>query len=490
MIPFMFEPYKHQIAMTEFGLVHPCCAFFSEMGTGKTKACIDLIRNRAIQNGVKKVLIIAPKSILGNWKREIEINTGNSLNVEIRILDGSKWERVQLLLKPIERLCFYIINYEGARILKDELVRIGFDFVVCDESTRIKDIRAARTKACVQIGKRAKYKLLLSGMPIVQNILDIHSQYLFLDSSILGWSFVAFRNKYFSPVLLCCPQKHAVYQKKSIEKDKFYCYKCNKWYQNNESKVWKWECKTEMLQELTNKIYEHAIRFRKVDCIDLPEQVYETREIFLNDEEIEIYKEMDKLLHTEIDGKEVSASIILTKLIRLAQITSGFAKDENGIEREIKNPSKLQELEDLLDETAGEKIIIWCNFVHNIQMIAELLNKKNISYVTFFGDTKDRDAVIQKFETDSSCRVFVGNPQTGGLGINLVSASIVVYFSQGFSLESRIQSESRTHRLGQTKKVTYVDLVANKTIDEYIIQALRNKKSVADCVIEGWRSNK
>jgi len=501
MIPFKFEPYKHQIAMTEFGLVHPCCAFFSEMGTGKTKACIDLIRNRAIQNGVKKVLIIAPKSILGNWKREIEINTGNSLNVEIRILDGSKWERVQLLIKPTARLCFYIINYEGARIIKEDLIALSPDFVVCDESTRIKDIRAARTKACVQIGKNAPYRLIMTGTPLTQSPLDIHSQFLFLDNGkTFGWSFVSFRNKYFRPSLVCCPQKHAIYSQKDITQNPdgtyiIYCKKCGQNYPLNSdrgmvtSRAWKWECKPGALEEISKLIYTKAIRYTKKECLDLPPKIYETREIELNEEEQKIYNDMNVKLRAEISGRDISASIILTKLLRLSQITSGYATDELGVEREIENSSKLAELSDLIDEIDG-KCIIWCHFIRNIKAVSNLLTKKGIEHVTFYSETKNRDEVIQRFQTDPNCKYFVGQTGTGGFGLNLTAANTVIYFSNGYSLEERLQSEDRCHRIGQEAKVVYIDIIAKNSIDESIIKAIRDKKTIADYVVDSWKEKK
>lgn len=492
MLPFILKPYDHQVKMVEFALTHSNCALFAEMGTGKSKSAVDIVRNRAIQDGVRKVLIICPKSILKNWEREILLNTGNSENVEVRILDGSKSQRVALLTLPLKRLCFFIINYEGVRILKDDLVNLDFHMIIADESTRIKNFRAARTKACIAVGKKVKYKLILSGMPVTQSPLDLHSQYLFLDNGeMLGWSYIAFGNKYFTPAIFRCPEKHVISNKNYISSDKVYCYRCGKWYPHSQGLVWKWECKDGALEEINKLIYQKAIRFTKSQCIDLPPKVYEQREIELNDEERHIYNDMNEKLKTEIQGEEIKASVILTKLLRLQQITSGYATDEYGVERQINNCTKLKELEDLLEEIGG-KVVIWCKFIRNIKAITELLDSKNISYVTFFGETsvEDRDAAIQKFQNNSTMKVFVAQISTGGFGISLTAASTVVYFSLGYSLEEYEQSQDRCHRIGQVNKVTYINIIAQNTIDELVLKALTEKKSVADYVVNSWREER
>jgi SNF2 family DNA or RNA helicase len=226
-----------------------------------------------------------------------------------------------------------------------------------------------------------------------------------------------------------------------------------------------------------------------VECLDLPPKIYETREIELNEEEQEIYDDMERTLRAEIMGKSISASIILVKLLRLSQIVSGYATDDLGIEREIENSSKLNELSDLIDEIDG-KCIIWCHFIRNIKAVSNLLTKKEIQHVTFYSETKNRDEVIQKFQTDPNCRYFVGQTGTGGFGLNLTAANTVIYYSNGYSLEERLQSEDRCHRIGQTDKVVYVDIIAQNSIDESIIKAIKSKKSIADYVVDSWKEKK
>lgn len=497
-MPYITKPYDHQIEMVKFGLKHPQCAFFCEMGTGKTKAAIDVIRNRAYANGVSKVLVIAPNSILDNWQREVNLHS----KAESRILRGTRDKRLSLLHEPQKSLLtFYIINYEAVSGLKDELIKFGFDFVLCDESTKIKNLRAARTKACVAIGRKTPYRMILSGTPITQNVMDIHSQYVFLDGGqTFGWSFVSFRNKYFAPSVICCPKEHVTnlrYRTKSIRqkdgKTEFYCRQCDKWYdtkinKKSDVKAWEWVIRPGAYDEISRLMYTKAIRYTKEQCLDLPPKVYETRNVTLTKEEKRLYIEMATSLKTELKGQQISAQILLTKILRLSQIISGYVKDEDGHEIQIDNCSKFKELDSLIDEIDG-KAIIWCAFTQNIERISELLKKKGIGHVTYYRKTKDKVAAEDEFQHNPECRFLIGQPASGGLGLNFTAASYVIYYSQGYSLENRLQSEDRAHRSGQTKKVTYIDLASNAEVDKRILKAVREKKNIADEVIDGWNKN-
>ena len=241
------------------------------------------------------------------------------------------------------------------------------------------------------------------------------------------------------------------------------------------------------LSELNELIEEFSFRVRKEDCLDLPDKVYTKRSVELTPEQRKLYDQLKRnaLAIIEDEGM-VSASTILTQLLRLQQVCSGFAKLEDG--RMIKVPSnKLTELMSVLEETDG-KVIIWGNFTHDLEIIGEALTKQYgaESVELFYGGTpgEERQLIVEKFQNkDDPLRFFVGQPRTGGYGLTLTEAKTVIYYSNGYDLEVRLQSEDRAHRIGQKNTVTYIDIVTEKTIDELIVKALRNKIDIATQVL-------
>ena len=182
-----------------------------------------------------------------------------------------------------------------------------------------------------------------------------------------------------------------------------------------------------------------------------------------------------------LQGQSATALNVLTQLIRLHQITCGHMKTDEGNIIELKN-SRLDELMQILGETDG-KVIIWANYIHDIQTIEKAISKEygSSSCCTYYGATpqEERQKCINAFQGKTSIRFFIGNTQTGGYGITLTAASTVIYYSNNYDLEKRIQSEDRAHRIGQVNKVAYIDLVAKGTVDEKIIQSLKNKVNIA-----------
>ena len=220
----------------------------------------------------------------------------------------------------------------------------------------------------------------------------------------------------------------------------------------------------------------------KEDYLDLPPKTYVERQVELTDEQKEIYSTMKSAALASLKGKMATAPHVLTQLMRLHQITCGHLKNDDDTITEIKN-NRINSLLELLEEMEG-KVIIWANYVYDIKQIVKAVSKKygEDSIVQYYGAVESdvRQKNIVKFQDpESKARFFVGNPQTGGYGITLTAANNMIYYSNGYDLEKRLQSEDRAHRIGQNKSVTYVDLVAPKTIDEKIRKALRKKINIA-----------
>jgi SNF2 family DNA or RNA helicase len=327
-----------------------------------------------------------------------------------------------------------------------------------DESTTIKTPSAKRTKAIVGLGKYALYRRILTGSPVTKSPLDLFTQCEFLSEDLLGHSsFYSFRNRYAQMV-----DRNFGGRRVQIVAS----------YQR--------------LDELADILDKFSYRVLKEDCLDLPDKIYIKREIELTEEQETAYATMKSAALAAIKGKLATAPHVLTQLMRLHQITCGHLKTDEGDITELKS-NRLDELMDVLEEVEG-KVIIWANYIYDIKHIVSCIKKKygDDSVVQYYGDidSEQRQRNIEKFQDPkSNCKFFVGNPQTGGYGITLTAASTVIYYSNGYDLEKRLQSEDRAHRIGQKKSVTYIDIIARKTVDEKIVKALRNKINIASTVL-------
>jgi len=324
-----------------------------------------------------------------------------------------------------------------------------------DESTTIKSPTAKRTKNILKIGELAKYRRILTGSPVTKSPLDLYTQCKFLDPFHLDEaSYYAFRARYANMV-------KRNFGGRSVQLVTSY----------------------RRLDELANKLDKFSYRVLKEDCLDLPPKVFVTRNVELSDEQKEMYKTMKHAAIAEHNGKIMSSMSALTTLLRLHQITCGTFKADDDTITHLKN-NRIQALMDCLEEVEG-KVIIWATYREDIKKIVESLKKAygEASTVEYHGgvDATLRQENIALFQDKKGpARYFVGNAQTGGYGITLTAANTVIYFSNSYDLEKRLQSEDRAHRIGQTGSVTYIDLVAEKTIDERIIKSLKSKINIAN----------
>jgi len=326
-----------------------------------------------------------------------------------------------------------------------------------DESTTIKTPTAKRTKNIIGLGKYAKYRRVMTGSPITKNPLDLYTQCEFLDPYLLDFaSYYAFRNRY-------AEMKTMHLRGRSIQVVHA--------FQN--------------LSELSDKLQPFSYRVLKEDCLDLPPKNFIKRHITLTPEQKKVYEQMKKQAMAVLNGKVTSTMTVLTQLMRLHQITCGHFTADDGSVQTINN-NRVNELLNILEETEG-KAIIWANYQKDITQIVESIEKEYGpgSVVDYYGLTaqEDRQDNIRQFQSDPKCRFLVGTPSTGGYGITLTAANTVIYYSNGYDLEKRLQSEDRAHRIGQKKNVTYIDIIAEDTVDEKIVKALRNKINIASEVL-------
>ena len=464
---FKTKPYKHQIDSLERSFDKKNFAYFMEMGTGKSKVLVDNIAILYDKGYIDGALIVAPKGVYKNWlNSEIPNHFPDHIDKEVVLWNTSTSEKnikeLSKVFKPEVKLHILLMNVEAfstARGLEfaHKFVNSHKTLMAIDESTTIKNPKAIRTKSIVKVGMNAKYKRILTGSPITKSPLDLYMQCYFLDPDLLGFdSYFAFRSRYAQMV----SRNFGGRQVQIIASYR-------------------------RLDELSSKVEPFSHRVLKEDCLDLPPKVYTKRIVELTPEQTKMYVTMKKLALAELNGKISTAPHVLTQIMRLHQITCGHFKSDDGTIQEVKS-NRINELISVLDEIEG-KAIIWANYIYDVENIVKAIQKEygEKSVVAYYGKTSndDRSKNIEKFQNNDNVRFFVGNPQTGGYGITLTSANNVIYYSNGYDLEKRMQSEDRAHRIGQKKSVTYIDFITEKTVDERIVKALRKKINIASQVM-------
>ncbi len=464
---FKTKPYKHQLTALEKSWNKETYAYFMEMGTGKTKVLIDNMSMLYDKGKIDGALIIAPKGVVKTWyEQEIPAHLPRHIeNVSVlwqaNITKGQQ-EKLDSLFELESSLHILIMNVEA--FSTDKGVKFASKFLnshkvlmAIDESTTIKTPTAKRTKNIIGLGKYAKYRRIMTGSPVTKNPLDLYTQCEFLDPYLLDFtSYYAFRNRY-------AEMKTMHLRGRSIQVvDEF-----------------------KNLGELSESLKGFSYRVLKEDCLDLPPKNFTKRHIVLTGEQRKIYDQMKKAAMAVLNGKVTTTMTVLTQLMRLHQITCGHFTADDGSIQLIPN-NRITELMNVLEETEG-KVIIWANYQRDVNQIIKAITEKYGpgSVVDYYGLTpqEERQENIRKFQNGDDCRFIVGTTQTGGYGITLTKANTVVYYSNGYDLEKRLQSEDRAHRIGQTKSVTYVDLIAEDTVDEKIVKALRDKINIASEVL-------
>ena len=464
---FKTKPYKHQLTALEKSWNKETYAYFMEMGTGKTKVLIDNMSMLYDKGKIDGALIIAPKGVVKTWyEQEIPTHLPNHIeNVTVlwqSNINKTQQEKLETLFEIETALHILVMNVEALSTEKgvkfaEKFLRSHKTLMAIDESTTIKTPTAKRTKNIIDLGTTAKYRRIMTGSPVTKNPLDLYTQCYFLDPYLLDFaSYYAFRNRY-------AIMKTMHVRGRSIQ----VVHK----FQN--------------LSELSDIVKRFSYRVLKEDCLDLPPKNWIKRHITLSKEQQKVYDQMKKTALATLNGKVTSTMTVITQLMRLQQITCGHFVADDGTTQEIKN-NRITELMDVLDEIEG-KAIIWGHWQKDIQNMVDEIEKVHGpgSVVSYYGLTPqdERQDNIRKFQSDPRCRFLVGTPSTGGYGITLTAANTVIYYSNGYDLEKRLQSEDRAHRIGQKKNVTYIDIIAEKTVDEKIQESLRKKINIASEVM-------
>ena len=464
LMPIKAVPYDHQrrafeFACDKFGVFtgkvkSRGVAFLMEMGCGKTISSIAVAGCMYQNKKIKRVLIVAPLSILGVWLDEFDKFA--DFPYSIAVLKGTLANKKKLLENlPDKGLQVVVVNYESAWRMEKELLAYSPDLIIADEAHKLKENRSRQSKGMHSLGDKAKYKLLLTGTIITNKELDVYSQYRFLNPQVYGTSFFAFRNQYFD--MGGYGQHTPIFRK--------------------------W-----MLDDFLRRMHSIAFRVTKSECLDLPEITEEVRSVYLEDDAAKLYDSIENESYAEMDESEVTTANVLTRLLRLSQITGGHLTDDDGAVNTV-SKAKLDALSDIVDTAMSEnkKLVIMARFIPELDDIQELLEKKKIGYAVVRGGIKDRDGEIRRFQYDDSCRVFIGQIAAAGLGITLTAASTMVFYSLDYNMSNFDQAKARIHRPGQKENCHYIYLVCQGTVDRKVLRALREKINLAKMLVDDYR---
>lgn len=462
--------FQHQSRAVEFILKRGGVgALFMDMGTGKTRAALEVFSRLRLKTPGLKMIVICPLSLIeAAWGEDIRKFTGFSyFNAHDEALPQELKEDI------------LIINFE-AIILKRNIAFQKFihgNLLVIDESSKMKNHKAKTTKMLLALRNSASYRIIMSGTPAPNSPLEYWAQMVFLNDYIFNKSFFAFRNAYFhlgrnGQVM----NLHGQTMTRDLMRDIM-------------RKGWKYEITKDSLSKLISRIEPWVFRARKEECLDLPEQTDEIRSVSLWPDQAHVYRDMKRDLIAEIRNLAADTSCVvvaqaaLTKIMKLREITSGFAIDVEGDAVAIGASAKLDELWEVLEEAGHQQVIIWACFKWDIETIAQELAAQGKTCVTLYSETKHKDDNIQLFKMGAA-QYLVANPHSAAHGLTFTNCSTQVFFSLDYSLEFYEQAKARIHRAGQTKKCTYIHLIAKDTIDEQIMRVLRSKGDVNQIVEE------
>lgn len=457
-------PFEHQRVMATVAASLDGSSFLCDMGTGKSRAGVEVTRYHLDKGSLDVVLVVAPKGVIPTWLNEVPTWAPG---VQVEALDGPVKERANRIrsLANIHSIGGRVLvtNYDVLHKLKDEIIqlaktkRVG---LLLDEGHRVRNPQTKTTKAALAIAQAVAWRLHMTGTPILQGAHDIWSQWYVVDLGLtFGANYVQFKREFF-------------------DEDPF---------------AVTLDPKVGTLDEIGMRMRKRGLRYTKAECLDLPPKIYETIEVEMTPDQRKAYRDMEQELIALLEGsmdegdeRVATAANQLAAILRLTQITSGFVPDEFGeIHRFRPNPKLVALTELVREQVWSQQVIVWARYREDVRAITEALASFHPVVIQGGQTSADRAKVQAAFQAGES-RVLVANPGAGGVGLNLQAASLAIYYSQGYSLEHRLQSEDRCHRSGSEihNRVTYVDLIAKDSIDQVILDALAGKKDVANTVVD------
>jgi SNF2 family DNA or RNA helicase len=463
--------WKHQAECLDRFAYESEAALLHEMGTGKTTTAIAWLRAKYnVARGVLPTLIVSPKVSLENWLDEIKRNAPEKVFNSATILHGSEKRRVEQLRFGESEI--FVVNPEAfdMKELVEVMARKRFEIVLIDEVHRFKNPKSKRLDNLLTVSDAASCRMIMTGTPILNSYLDIWAQWRILDKgATFGPNFFVFRNTYF--------------------------FDSNIAWKGRPKYFPHYVPKTGIEPQISAMIERKASRKKKAECLDLPPLLRLIEHVELSAEQRSAYLQMESELIAEVKAGVCVATNALVRVLRMLQILSGHIHLESStgekFSHKLKENPRMARLKELLEDiTPTAKVIVWCNFKENYSSIRDVCENLGVEYAEIHGEKGQHRTEEQRFQNDPKCRVMIANPQAGGVAINLTAASYAIYYSRGYSLGDRLQSEARCHRGGSEihSKITLIDLVAPGTLDEAVLAALLRKETFSESVLAQLRA--
>ncbi len=484
---FKVEPFDHQKKAIAFILYTPAQALFAEPGTGKTYCALVAAQERIKRGLCKKVLVISPASVMKTgWYRDLKQFTdlkgiivhrnkwrwncpacgtrhyrfdSAKKHMEKCGLKGdpdeellwNQWDKAPEVLEGATDYDIYITSIDLAHLYLDDFERAGFDFMILDESTLIKNPTGERTKSMHRLGHSCKYRLAMTGTPITNELEDIWSQMQFVDmpfDSTIG----RFRRRY------------------------YWQHPAHHWIKKPNP-----EAGAQIAQLTRNSV----LRIKKEDCLDLPPRLHSVREITPSDEVKRVYKKFYKDLYARHKGEEVIAFNTLTEILRLHQIINGYWTDDTDVHLIDETPTKVKEVKSIL-EAARRKVIIWTYYRQDAKILKRELEEYKPAVVN--GSTRNVDNEVESFLKNDACRVMIAHPKSARFGHTWTVADTTIFYTYGYSVEDYWQARDRNHRIGQDRPVNEIFL-SYGGIEDVIVNSVLSKEDFSKKMMENFEPN-
>jgi SNF2 family DNA or RNA helicase len=490
---------KHQIEALRQSYGKRNFAYFMEQGCGKTWTDLADVERAFLENKIDALIVIAPKGVHTNWvRREIPTHlsvdclsfawrgrpTTKAKKAEIEKLFERLPEGEPPVLRVLAINIDAIIRAEGYELIED-FANTFRCMMVVDESQRIKNPKAERTKKCIALGRMATARRILSGTPLTKNPADLYSQFDFLHQGLLGTtSYRAFFAEFAVLLDRDDPKMVAIMRKNG---GKFTQVVAT---DDEGNKMWR------NLDKLRRLIAPHSFRVTKAECLDLPPKIYKQLTFELSAKQRAVYERLEEEYSYITDDMEDKNFVSIAARMKMKQVTSGFIFIDGKpqfIEKDQADSERMQLFKEVLEDVEGQ-LIVWAMFEEEINQVLVALRDAGMPCAHYYGKTsdEDRERAIDDFQA-GRIQAIVAHGRAAGVGLTLIGDQKIagdittVYYSCDCDNEVRLQTEDRTHRIGQAKNCVYIDLVAEDTLDEDFLKNRAHKTATAAIVLDGGR---
>jgi SNF2 family DNA or RNA helicase len=432
--PGMFTPFDHQRTTADFLTLHPRCFVFNEAGTGKTSAAAWAADYLMTKGKVERVLIICPVSIMETaWRSDLFKTV---MHRTVAIAQGTRIQRQNIVKGNYE---FVVINFDGVKVVREELEAGGFDLIIVDEANAVKSVQTDRWKALASLVKPSTRLWMMTGTPASQSPLDAYGLAKLVNPDAVPRFFGAFRDRVMRKIT-----------------------------------QYKWAPREEA-QAIVHQVLQPAIRFTKEECLDLPDMLFSTREVPLTPQQVKYYEILRKQMIAVAAGSEITAVNAAAMLNKLLQVSQGavYTDDKSVVEFDVSN--RVSELLDVIAQT-DHKVLVFVPYRHTLEMVEAKVQAAGYTTATIHGGVAAprRAEIIKQFQTEDDPRILIMIPQATAHGITLTRANQVVWWGPVSSTEIYLQANSRAHRAGQTNKVTITHLQGSP-VERRLYTMLQNK---------------